>query len=140
VFRRVSPVVAAIASAGAVAGLAFAVAGGSNSTSTVQAVAGAPVPAPPAANSGALTIDQIYRRDGPGVVDIKVAATATGPLGITPETEAEGAGVVYDTDGDILTDEHVVAGANSVKVTFSDGHVAGASVVGTDASTYVAMI
>ncbi len=56
------------------------------------------------------------------------------------ETQGEGAGVVYDTKGDILTDEHVVSGATSVKVTFEDGVTANATVVGTDPSTDVAVI
>jgi len=39
------------------------------------------------------------------VVDVKVSTTATGPLGLNKEpAQAEGAGVVYDTEGDILTD------------------------------------
>jgi putative serine protease PepD len=139
--RRLAPVVAAIASAGAVAGIAFAVASGPRTnTSTVQVVSAGPVPTALAADKGGLTINQIFRRDGPGVVDIKVTATATGPLGVTQETEDEGAGVVYDTKGDILTDEHVIAGARSLTVTFADGHIAGATVVGTDASTDVAVI
>jgi putative serine protease PepD len=48
--------------------------------------------------------------------------------------------VVYDTKGDILTDEHVVAGATSVKVTFENGKKVPAKVVGTDPSTDVAVI
>ena len=141
VLTRVAPVVAAIVSAGAIAGIAVALTGnGGSSTSTVRVVSGASVPTALAANPGGLTIGQIYRRDGSGVVDIEVAATSTGPLGITQRTVAEGAGVVYDTEGDILTDEHVVAGARSVKVTFADGLVARAALVGTDASTDVAVI
>lgn len=89
-----------------------------------------------------LTINQIYRMDAPGVVDITVTAQANSgfPFGGTQETQGEGAGVVYDTQGDILTDEHVVAGATSVTVTFEDGMKVGAKVLGTDPSTDVAVI
>jgi putative serine protease PepD len=55
-------------------------------------------------------------------------------------TEGEGAGVVYDRNGDILTDEHVVRGAVSVTVHFQDGFSAPAKVVGVDPSTDVAVI
>src|SRR6185437_7941863 len=55
-------------------------------------------------------------------------------------TQGEGAGVVYDTNGDILTDEHVVANATSVKVNFQDGRSVPAKVLGTDPSTDVAVI
>ena len=47
---------------------------------------------------------------------------------------------MYDTKGDILTDEHVVAGATSVKVNFSNGKSYPAKVLGTDASTDVGVI
>src|SRR5262245_4849433 len=55
-----------------------------------------------------MTVNQIYRQDSRGVVDIKVSTTTTGPLGLsTQQAQAEGAGGVYNTEGDILTDEHV---------------------------------
>jgi S1-C subfamily serine protease len=92
-----------------------------------------------------LTVNQIYRNASPGVVDIVVtqqnsSGSSLGFGGSTQQTQGEGAGVVYDTKGDILTDEHVVAGATSVKVNFQDGHSASAQVLGTDPSTDVAVI
>ena len=45
-----------------------------------------------------------------------------GGSGGQQQQTGEGAGVVYDTKGNILTDEHVVAGATSVKVHFQNGH------------------
>lgn len=91
-----------------------------------------------------LTINQIYRRDSPGVVDITVTQQQQGgslnPFGGSQQAEGEGAGVVYDTRGDILTDEHVVANATSVTVHFQDGVNAKAKVLGTDPSSDVAVI
>jgi S1-C subfamily serine protease len=91
-----------------------------------------------------MTINQIYKSASPGVVDIQVTSTTStgfGPFGSGQQrTEGEGAGVVYDRNGDILTDEHVVANANTVKVTFQDGRTAPAKVLGTDPSTDVAVI
>ena len=80
------------------------------------------------------------------MVDITVTSQSSGG-GFGPfgggggqQQQGEGAGVVYDTKGDILTDEHVVAGATSVKVTFQDGQTANAKVLGTDPSTDVGVI
>jgi putative serine protease PepD len=145
--------------AGAVAGglVALAIAGGGgSSTKTVttvvsQRVSSSALPAtssaiPTSLSKGqSLTVNQIYRKDSPGVVDIiETSQSSSGTSlfggGGTQETQGEGAGVVYDTKGDILTDEHVVANAISVKVTFQDGYTAAAKVLGTDPSTDVAVI
>ena len=92
-------------------------------------------------SSHGLTINQIFRQDGPGVVDIVVTAnTSGGFFGGTQQTQGEGAGVVYNKNGDILTDEHVVNGATSVSVTFEDGYKVPATVVGTDPSSDVGVI
>src|SRR5262245_49806427 len=88
-----------------------------------------------------MTVNQIYHQNGRSVVDVRVSTTTSGLLGLTTQREhAEGAGVVYDTRGDILTDEHVVAGASTATVTFADGTTARANVVGTDASSDVAVL
>ncbi len=139
---------------GAVAGglIALVLAGGggtthSTTTTTVLQTTGASaVPTSFSGSNKGQTINQIYRQASPGVVDITVISNtsgATGPLGFgggSQKTEGEGAGVVYDTKGDILTDEHVVAGASSVRVHFQDGKTATAKVLGTDPSTDVAVI
>jgi putative serine protease PepD len=140
---------------GAVAGgvIALVVASGSSSTHTVTTTVVRPSQqaALPASfsKSGGMTVNQIYRAASPGVVDIVVTAESKAPgFGFfggnggssTQKTEGEGAGVVYDTKGDILTDEHVVAGAISVKVNFQNGHSYSAKVLGTDSSTDVAVI
>src|SRR4051812_32664843 len=71
----------------------------------------------------ALTVNEIYRRARPSVVDI----TTTGQTG-----GGEGTGFVLNKSGDIVTNQHVVDGASAISVTFSDGRKAGAKVVGTD--------
>lgn len=58
----------------------------------------------------------------------------------TPQTASQGSGIVIDTQGHILTNEHVVSGATTLKVTFSSGTTVDASVVGTDPSTDLAVI
>ncbi|MEV0892296.1 trypsin-like peptidase domain-containing protein [Promicromonospora sp. NPDC050262] len=53
---------------------------------------------------------------------------------------AEGSGVVLDSDGRVLTNNHVVSGAQTVQVTLSDGSVYDADIVGTDPTTDLAVV
>ncbi|HEX9745811.1 MAG TPA: Do family serine endopeptidase [bacterium] len=53
---------------------------------------------------------------------------------------ASGSGFVVDPDGYILTNNHVVSGADEVKVKFEDGRQLDAEVVGTDTETDVAVL
>ncbi|HTX30619.1 MAG TPA: trypsin-like peptidase domain-containing protein [Solirubrobacteraceae bacterium] len=139
---RLLPVLAAALVGAAIA--VIATSGGSThsvTTTVVQPTSAATLPSSMTSNQG-LSVNQIYRQDGPGVVDITVTATTSsgGFFGGTQQTQGEGAGVVYDKKGDILTDEHVVDNATSVTVTFENGYKVGAKVVGTDPSTDVAVI
>jgi serine protease Do len=54
--------------------------------------------------------------------------------------EGTGSGFVFDDKGHILTNAHVVQGADKITVTFHDGTEASATVVGTDPDTDVAVI
>lgn len=65
------------------------------------------------------------------VVAIQVASQGGG---------AEGSGVVLDAEGRILTNNHVVADAETVQVTLSDGRVYEADIVGTDPATDLAVV
>jgi S1-C subfamily serine protease len=56
------------------------------------------------------------------------------------ETTATGSGFVIDQQGHLLTCQHVVDGATGVRVTFADGSSAEATVVGSDASTDLAVL
>ena len=76
----------------------------------------------------------------PSVVTIAVTATPSGPA---RQVAGTGSGVVISTDGYILTNNHVVAGAGdraAVEVTFEDGSTAAATLVGTDPSSDLAVI
>ncbi len=137
--RRILPVVAGAIAGGLIA-LAVASGGGKTHDTTTTVINQAPSGEPTSLSSTkGLTINQIYRQDSPGVVDIIVTTSTPGLFG-SQQSTGEGAGVVYDTKGDILTDEHVVAGASSAKVTFSNGTTATAKVLGTDPSTDVGVI
>src|SRR5438445_11075683 len=96
--------------AGAVIALIASSGGTTRSVTTTTVVRqGAGLPTSFSSQKG-LTINQIYKAAGPGVVDITVSTTTQGFFG-NQQSGGEGAGVVYDTKGDILTDEHVVSGA-----------------------------
>jgi putative serine protease PepD len=94
----------------------------------------------PASQSTALSVNEIYRRAHRGVVDITVSTTGSSPFGGSGSAQAEGSGFVYDSKGDIVTNQHVVDGAQSVTVKFWNGKTYKATVVGTDSSTDLAVI
>ena len=93
----------------------------------------------PTADSSALTPGQIYRQAYQGVVEITVSMPQQTPTG-NQEAQAQGSGFVIDSDGHIVTNDHVVEKADSVSVRFWNGNTYDASVVGTDPSTDLAVI
>ena len=93
----------------------------------------------PTADSSALTPGQIYRQTYKGVVEITVSTPQQTPMG-NQEAQAQGSGFVIDSDGHIVTNDHVVENADSVSVRFWNGDTYSASVVGTDPSTDLAVI
>ena len=62
--------------------------------------------------------------------------------GFTGEQEeaGEGSGIIMDEDGYIITNEHVVADATSLKVVLYDGRTVDATLVGSDTATDLALI
>src|SRR5919108_2902086 len=94
----------------------------------------------PAASTSGLSVNSIYKRAYRGVVEVKVNSQATDPFGGTQRQSAEGSGFVYDTSGHVITNQHVVDGATSVRVTFWNGATYSARVVGTDPSTDLAVL
>ncbi len=87
--------------------------------------------AQPVANGSALSVNSIYQRAYRGVVEITVRDVGS---------SAEGSGFVYDSSGNIVTNQHVVAGAQSISVKFWNGKTYSAQVVGSDSSTDLAVI
>ena len=90
-----------------------------------------------------LTVGQIAKAATKSVVEVDATTSGGGqsfPYGNNGSQSAEGTGFVYDTKGDIVTNQHVVSGANSVKVKFSDGSTYTATVVGSDAATDIAVL
>jgi putative serine protease PepD len=77
------------------------------------------------------TAATVYKQDLPGVVMITVG------LG---NGQAIGSGIVLDTRGDIVTNAHVIAGARTIEVAFSDGTTATATLVGSNTAADLAVI
>lgn len=123
--------------------------------------------APAAQSSGLLStyqsaLENIYAQVNPSVVNIQVMQPQTAssqnlfpfpffnnpgqqgtPNQATPEpqySEALGSGFVWDKQGDIVTNNHVVAGASSIQVTFSDGNTVSAKLVGADPYSDLAVV
>ena len=94
----------------------------------------------PGADAQSQTLEAIYQKVNPSVV--KIANLATSPQLGTQQAlpQGEGSGFVWDTQGHIVTNDHVVSGADQLQVTFSDGTVVDATLVGTDPNGDVAVI
>jgi serine protease Do len=75
----------------------------------------------------------------PSVVQVNVRAIQETPFG-TQEGQGIGSGVIYRKDGYIITNNHVVEGAQEVNVAFADGTTLRGRVVGTDPNTDLAVI
>jgi len=97
--------------------------------------------AAPAAASDTGSVADIYRSASDAVVEITVSAAGeTTPWGDRGAAQSQGSGFVYDGEGRVITNQHVVDGAESVSVRFADGTTYDAKVVGADPSTDIAVL
>ena len=89
-------------------------------------------------------LSDLYEALSPSVVNISVLSThALSPWGIdsTPAyQESRGSGFILTPDGSVVTNHHVVAGAQRVQVQLADGLAYPASVIGTHESTDLALL
>jgi S1-C subfamily serine protease len=99
-----------------------------------------------ATGSTGIDVAEIYRRSGPGVVQI--TSTSPGAAGTDvfgnsvpgQSQQALGSGFVIDKEGHIVTNFHVVDGASEIEVSFSNQDTVKATIVGTDPSTDLALL
>ena len=84
-----------------------------------------PTPADPSQMES--TLEALYQQVLPGVVAIQTGASL-------------GSGFVFDSEGHVITNQHVVEGVNEVEVAFASGFKAHGTVIGTDADADVAVI
>jgi S1-C subfamily serine protease len=95
-------------------------------------------------SGGGRTVNDIYEQEGRGVAFISahgVTSDESSPFGVPQQGDATGSGFVVDRQGDIITNAHVVDGADSVDVSFDEsGNTVPAEVKGVDTSTDVAVL
>ncbi|MFI9629113.1 S1C family serine protease [Streptomyces sp. NPDC052042] len=77
------------------------------------------------------TVAGVAKAVSPTIVEINASSNAG---------ESTGSGVVITSDGEVVTNNHVISGASSIKVTLSTGRTYSAKVVGTDAAKDLALI
>jgi len=106
------------------------------------------------------TLENIYSFVSPSVVNLRVISKSTGISSAAPDLpqipglpfntpdqqnpapkqEGLGSGFVWDMEGHIVTNNHVISGAEQVTVTFSDGTIVEGKVVGADPDSDLAVV
>lgn len=111
----------------------------------------------PAHQDSSTQLQDLYKKVNPSVVNILVRVPADSslpdvlptlppnrstpqPNGSQPFAQAQGSGFVYDTEGHLITNAHVVQDATRISVTFADDATAIATVVGVDPDSDIAVI
>ncbi|MBR1647474.1 MAG: trypsin-like peptidase domain-containing protein [Selenomonadaceae bacterium] len=83
---------------------------------------------------------RVARTVGPAVVGITNKAIARDMFNRTFETEGVGSGVIFQSDGYIITNNHVIAGAKEIIVSLSDGNSITGTLIGADEMTDIAVV
>jgi 2-alkenal reductase len=100
-------------------------------------------PPPDGIDYESAVLRNVYAQVGPSVVNITVDMEHPAVAGnddIPGEITSSGSGFVWDADGHIVTNYHVVESADKVQVTFSDGTMSIADIVGQDEDSDLAVI
>ena len=89
-----------------------------------------------------LTVPEIVKKVNPSVVAISTKSTSAGTnlTGKTSEQEGVGTGIIFNKNGYILTNYHVISGVKNVKVTLSNGKEVSAEVINYDSASDIAVI
>ncbi|MGH2762499.1 MAG: S1C family serine protease [Thermoleophilaceae bacterium] len=112
-----------------------------DSTTVVRNQAPISQPASDPAAGGGRTVQEIYREEGRGVVFVQAQGVSASSVFGQQEGTATGSGFVVDEDGTILTNAHVVDGAEEVTVSFEeDGEPIDAEVRGVDLDSDLAVL
>ncbi|MCZ2111228.1 MAG: trypsin-like peptidase domain-containing protein [Dehalococcoidia bacterium] len=144
--RRIAPIVACLGLAlgGAAAcsdsntnshaGTAGTPAAAASTTATSQAaVAGS-------AHGGLPSFAPVVKKVEPAVVQVTNEQVQIGQFGQATVPAGVGSGVIYDSAGHVLTNNHVVEGASGLEVSLTDGRVFKATLVGADPQTDLAVL
>src|SRR3954468_21493322 len=113
-------------------------------SSSAPLIAPAALARPASNSSQGLTVHDIYQRDGGGVAFIRstIVQKTQSVFGLPQQqqSQATGSGFLIDNDGHILTNAHVVDGAQKVEVALGNGAEQTAQVVGSDPSSDIALL
>jgi S1-C subfamily serine protease len=132
---------AALGGAAAVGGVALLGGLDDGGTTVVTETASASTrEAPQRSTTGALTVNEIYERAASGVVQITSRSRVADAFAPTVVPRALGSGFVIDKAGHIVTNFHVVEGADEIRVSFSNRDTVEAELVGSDPSTDLALL
>lgn len=94
----------------------------------------------PASASSGLSVSEIAAKAGQSVVSVATENTAEDPFLGSQTYGGAGSGVIMTENGYIITNHHVVDGANQVRVTLPDGSEHDATVIGSDARSDIAVL
>ncbi len=142
IVSRGMPLAAAALLGGGIAVAVGTAVGGGGTTTIVRQIDGSAAPATQFARSAAgLSIQDIYKSAGTGVVQVTATQVVSNDPFFGPqEATTLGSGFVIDKAGHIVTNFHVVEGAREVQVSFSGNDRIKARVVGIDPSTDLAVL
>ena len=88
-----------------------------------------------------ISLAPLVEAASPAVVNIQVTQMRRDRFGRTGEIGGAGSGVIVDAEGGhILTNHHVVDGADKIQVTLHDGRTLDAEIVGSDSGTDIALL
>lgn len=90
--------------------------------------------------SKANSTSEIVKKTADSVVEISTESVVTGSFAQQYVQQGAGSGVIISQDGYILTNNHVINGANSVKVRLRDGTEYDATIVGSDSDNDIALL
>lgn len=127
----VAAVAAAALIAGGVGGTVGALVGSNDTAQPAASTSASTAALPSGSGTSAVDVSALVAKVMPSVVQVNVTLQ---------NGEGIGSGVIINSSGRILTNNHVVQGADSITVTLSDGRTVDASVVGTDAASDLAVI
>jgi S1-C subfamily serine protease len=130
----------AIAVVGAGVGVLLDDDGAPTAATTIVAGSGSAGSSQSVREADALSVPEIYRRAADGVVEVIVTTAEGGTFGDGTTPQAQGSGFVYDDEGHVITNQHVVGDAQEVRVRFADGSSYPATIVGADPSTDLAVL